>query len=50
MSEARSWSNTPPCEVDGRQAMVAVVAPGRRGDGQLQWELTPSWLIGYQGN
>ena len=34
-SEARSWSDTPPYVVDGRQDMVAVFASRGRGDYQL---------------
>ena len=33
--EARSWSDTPPYVVDGRQDMVAVFASRGRGDYQL---------------
>ena len=31
MSEAKSWSSTPPCAADGRKDMVAGFTPGRRG-------------------
>jgi len=27
MSDARSWSNTTPCEAEGEQGMVAVFTP-----------------------
>ena len=51
-SEARSWSNTPPCEANGGQDMVAVFAPTPRGKEELPviGELTSGGLIGYQGN
>ena len=35
MSEARSWSDTPPSAADGGQDMVAVFAPGGGGGYQL---------------
>ena len=28
MSEARSWSDIPPCAADGGQDMAAIFAPG----------------------
>lgn len=31
MSEARSWSSTPPSVADSRQDMAAVLTPSRRG-------------------
>lgn len=33
VSEARSWSDTPLCVVDGRQDMVAVFVP----EGEGRW-------------
>ena len=36
MSEARSWSDTPPCAVDSGQNMVAVFAPGVGVGGDYQ--------------
>ena len=35
MSEARSWSDTPPCAVDSGQNMVAVFAPGVGVGGEI---------------
>ena len=47
MSEARSWSNTSPCEADGGQDMMAAVfgkvLPVIEG-------IDISWFISYQGN
>ena len=36
MSEARSWSDTPPCAADGRQDTVSVFSPSQRGMGGYQ--------------
>ena len=35
LSEARSGSNTPPCEVEGRQNVVTVFAPRGKTDHQV---------------
>ena len=45
-SEARSWGDTPPCAVHGRQDTVAVFAP-QLGNGELSVieELTSGGLI-----
>ena len=53
LSEARSWSDTLPSAVDGRQDMAAVFTPGgAEGGGRLPviGELMSGGLISYQGN
>ena len=50
MSEARSWRDTPPCLVNGRQDLVAVFTPGKKGRLPFIGEFTSGVLISYQGN
>ena len=45
MSEAKSWSNTPPCVTDRRQDMAVVFAVGWGGIGGGWGEVTS-----YKGN
>ena len=39
MSEARSWSDIPPCAADGGQGMAAVFSPGEKGRLPVMGEL-----------
>ena len=58
MSEARSWSSTPPCVADSRQDMAAVFTPSRRGrlpvigeiDVKLAFQLPRKATEGYAPN
>ena len=58
MSEAKSWSNTPPCVADSRQDMAAVFTPSRRGrlpvigeiDVKLAFQLPGKATEGYAPN
>ena len=51
VSEARSWSDTPPCAADsGGQDMTAVFAPRGKGRLPVIGELTSGGFISYQGN
>ena len=50
MSEAESWSNTPPCTDNSRQDMVAVFTPGEKGRLPFIGELKSGVLISYQEN
>lgn len=50
MSEARSWSNTPPCEADGGQGMVAVFVSRGKDKLPVIGVLTSGGLIGCQEN
>ena len=51
MSEARSWSNTPQCAVEGGQDMAAVFAGvrARLPDRQLQGEIDIRWAYQLPG-
>lgn len=50
ISEARTWSNTPPCAVDTWQGMVAIFTPGGEGSLPVIGELMSGGLVSYQGN
>ena len=50
MSEARSWSNIPPCAVDSGQDMATVFAPEREGRLPIVGELRSGEFTSYQGN
>ena len=43
-SEARSWSDSPPCALGSGQGMVAVFVTRGKGDNQLYGELMSGWL------
>jgi len=49
-TEARSWSNTPPCTVDGTEDVMAGFAPSRKGRLPVVAEWMSGWIIGYQEN
>ena len=49
-SEARSWSNIPPCVADDGQKMEAVFSPGGKGRLQVIVGIISGWLFGYQEN
>ena len=49
-SEARSWSDTPPCAVDDGQDMAAVFTPKWKKRLPVIGELMSGGLIRYQGN
>ena len=50
ISEARTWSNTPPCAVDTWWGMVAIFTPGSKGHLPGVGELRSGGLVSYQGN
>jgi len=50
MSEAESWSNTPPCTDNSRQDMVAVFTPREKGRPPIIEELMSDGLVSFQGN
>lgn len=49
MSEARSWSDSPPHATDGGQDMPAAPTP-RGGDVTSYRGEASDWHIGYQGS
>ena len=50
ISEARTWSNSPPCAVDTWQGRVAIFTPGGEGSLPVIGELMSGGLVSYQGN
>ena len=51
MSDARSWSSTPPCVVDSvGQHREEVFSPGRKGRLPVRGKLMSGGLISYPGN